>query len=104
MGLPSKIKMKCSEFRTNKEDYVMQSICPDLNIGSTIQKLRIEKNFTQEQIVAKMQVMNIEISRGTYAKLETNRRNIKLSELVALTVILDVDFNTLFADIAESTR
>ena len=82
----------------------MQSICPDLNIGSTIQKLRIEKNFTQEQIVAKMQVMNIEISRGTYAKLETNRRNIKLSELVALTVILDVDFNTLFADITESTR
>lgn len=80
----------------------MQKLCPDMNIGTTIQRLRVEKNLTQEQIIAKMQVFGIEISRGTYAKLETNRRNIKLSELVALTQILDVDFNTLFADIAKT--
>lgn len=78
-----------------------QSICPDLNIGSTIQRLRIEKNYTQDYMAAQMELKGIGMSRSTYAKLETNRRNIKLSELVALTVILRVDFNTLFADIAE---
>lgn len=79
----------------------MQKLCPDMNLGTTIQRLRIDKNLTQEQIIAKLQIFGIEISRGTYAKLETNRRNIKLSELIALAQILDVDFNTLFADITK---
>ena len=46
--------------------------------------------------MAKMQLMGIEISKSTYAKLETNRMNIKVSELIALQRIFKVDFNAFF--------
>lgn len=78
----------------------MQKIRPDMDIGNNIQKIRIHNNLTQEQVIAKLQLMGIEISRSTYAKLETNRMNIKVSELVALSKILNVDFNAFFKDLA----
>ena len=62
----------------------MQKLRPDLDIGHNISALRNAAKLTQEQTVAKMQVMGIEISKSTYAKIETNRMNIKVSELVAL--------------------
>ena len=66
----------------------MQKIRPDMDIGHNIQRLRRNANMTQEQVVAHLQLMGIEISKSTYAKLETNRMNIKVSELVALSKIL----------------
>ena len=69
----------------------MQKIRPDMDIGHNIQHLRRNANMTQEQVVAHLQLMGIEISKSTYAKLETNRMNIKVSELVALSKIFDAD-------------
>ncbi len=43
--------------------------------------------------------MGIELSKSTYAKIETNRMNIKVSELVALSRVFDVDFNAFFEDL-----
>ena len=40
--------------------------------------------------------MGIEISKSTYAKLETNRMNIKVRELVALSKIFDTDIAEFF--------
>ena len=40
--------------------------------------------------------MDIPISKSTYAKLETNRMNVKVSELVALAQIFEVDMNAIF--------
>ena len=74
----------------------MQKLRPDLDIGHRIGILRKEVGLTQEQTVAKMQLMGIEISKSTYAKLETNRMNIKVSELIALQKIFKVDFNAFF--------
>ena len=74
----------------------MQKLRPDLDIGHRIGALRKEVDLTQEQTVAKMQLMGIEISKSTYAKLETNRMNIKVSELIALQKIFKVDFNAFF--------
>ena len=48
-----------------------------------------------------MQLMGIEISKSTYAKLETNRMNIKVSELIALQKIFKVDFNAFFEDLGQ---
>lgn len=47
-------------------------------------------------MVAKLQLMGLNISKSTYAKLETNRMNIKVSELVALKKIFDVSFEDFF--------
>ena len=62
----------------------MQKLRPDLNIGGNIQKIRYDRKLTQDQVIAKMNLMGIQISKSTYAKLETNRMNIKVSELVAM--------------------
>lgn len=75
----------------------MQKIRPDMDIGKNIQTLRLQKKMTQEQVVAKLNLMGLSISKSTYAKLETNRMNIKVSELVALSKIFEKDFNAFFS-------
>jgi transcriptional regulator with XRE-family HTH domain len=75
----------------------MQKIRPDLDIGKNIQTLRYQNHLTQDQVVAKLNLAGIPISKSTYAKLETNRMNIKASELVALARIFRTDINAFFA-------
>lgn len=77
----------------------MVKLRPDRNIGSNIQQARKLQGFTQDQVIAKLHLMDIEISRSTYAKIETNRINIRVSELIALSTILEVDFNFFFSNL-----
>ncbi|MBC1606029.1 helix-turn-helix transcriptional regulator [Listeria rocourtiae] len=77
----------------------MQKIRPDMDIGKNIQRLRNNSKMTQDQVVAKMNVMGLNISKSTYAKLETNRMNIRVSELVALKIIFNAEFNDFFEDL-----
>ncbi len=74
----------------------MQKIRPDMNIGQNIQTLRYQNKLTQEQVIAKLNLMGIPVTKSTYAKLETNRMNIKVSELVALSKIFGTDINAFF--------
>ena len=75
----------------------MQKIRPDLDIGRNIQRLRKAAGLTQDQTVAKLQLMGLNISKSTYAKLETNRMNIKVSELVAMREIFRAEYQDFFA-------
>lgn len=77
----------------------MQKIRPDLDIGKNIQNLRNQSNLTQEQVVAQMQIMGLNISKSTYAKIETNRMNIKVSELLALKSIFKSTIDSFFYDL-----
>ncbi|AQP61932.1 helix-turn-helix domain-containing protein [Listeria monocytogenes] len=77
----------------------MQKIRPDMDIGKNIQRLRNDSKMTQDQVVAKMNVMGLNISKSTYAKLETNRMNIRVSELVALKIIFNAEFTDFFEDL-----
>lgn len=72
----------------------MQKIRPDMDIGKNIQAIRYQNKLTQDQVIAKLNLMGISMSKSTYAKLETNRMNIKVSELVALAKIFHTDINT----------
>ena len=74
----------------------MQKLRPDMDIGHQIAALRKAAGYTQEQTVAKLQLMGLDISKSTYAKIETNRMNIRISELVALKEIFRVEFNDFF--------
>jgi len=80
----------------------MQKLRPDLDIGKNIQSLRYKNKLTQDQVIAKLNLLGIPISKSTYAKIETNRMNIKVSELVALTLIFHTDFNAFFSDLKPS--
>ena len=74
----------------------MVKIRPDRYIGANIQKARINKGITQDETIARLQLLGIDISRSTYAKIETDRINIRVSELIALSLIFEVDFNFFF--------
>ncbi len=74
----------------------MQKIRPDMDIGKNIASLRKMRQLTQDQVIAKLNLMGLDISKSTYAKIETNRMNIRVSELVALSIILNADFNAFF--------
>ena len=77
----------------------MQKIRPDLDLGNAIQKLRRKNKMTQDAVLTKLQLMNIPISKSTYAKIETNRMNIKVSELFALKIIFNASFDDFFNDL-----
>ena len=51
----------------------MQKIRPDMDIGKNIQTIRYANKLTQDQVIAKLNLMGISMSKSTYAKLETNR-------------------------------
>lgn len=77
----------------------MQKIRPDLDIGTTIRNLRSQCGLSQDDVVRELSLAGLKVSRSTYAKLETNRMNIRVSELKALSLIFHCDFNAFFADI-----
>lgn len=74
----------------------MQKLRPDLDIGGRIGALRKAAGLTQDQTLARMQLMGLELSKSSYAKIETNRMNLKVSELVALREIFQTDYNAFF--------
>ena len=67
-----------------------------MDIGKNIQRLRKQNSLTQNQVIAKLNLMGLNMSPSTYAKIETNRMNIRISELVALSIILNAEFNDFF--------
>lgn len=75
------------KIKQNKDKY---------NIGSNIRKFRMENHMTQEQTVAKMQVLGVEISRSSFAQLECGLYNIKVQELLALSEIFNVSIANFF--------
>ena len=77
----------------------MQKLRPDMDIGHRIGVLRKQEGLTQDQTIAKLQIMGIEISKSSYAKIETNRMNIKISELVGLKKIFQVDYRAFFEEL-----
>lgn len=77
----------------------MQKLRPDMDIGQNIQALRRNAKLTQDMVVAQMGAMGIDLSKSTYAKIETNRMNIKVSEIVALKKIFKCDFSDFFSEL-----
>ncbi|XCH79179.1 MAG: helix-turn-helix domain-containing protein [Candidatus Dehalobacter alkaniphilus] len=80
----------------------MQKLRPDMDIGKNIQDLRHKCGYTQEQVVAYMQLLGCNLSRVTYAKIEGNNYNIRVSELVALKIIFEADFSDFFDGLVPS--
>lgn len=67
-----------------------------LSIGQNLRKYRLIKNLTQEQVSVQLQLRGFNVSRSTYSAIENGRYSIRVSELVALSEILQVDYNALF--------
>lgn len=67
-------------------------------LGSNIKRLREEKGLRNRDIVAQLQLRGIEISTGTYSKVELGLNNPSVDLLIALTDILGCDYNAFFQE------
>ena len=76
----------------------MQWILQDIPIGRNIQTIRMTKNMTQREVVEQLQLMGSNLSRSSLSNIECGRRNIKASDLKALRVLFQVDFEEFFRD------
>ena len=65
-------------------------------MGKNIKRLRLEKGLRNIDIVTKLQVEGVEISTGTYSKVEMGLNNPSVDLLIALTKIFSCDFNAFF--------
>ena len=71
-------------------------------LGRNIQRIRLEHGLTQEQTVAKLQVLGSPLSRSTFSLIEMGRGNIFVSDLVALQKVFKVNYEEFFRDISPS--
>jgi len=76
----------------------MQWILHDIPLGRNIQTIRMDKNMTQAEVVEQLQLMGSMMSRSTLANIEAGRRNIKASDLKALKVLFNVEYEVFFRD------
>lgn len=54
--------------------------------------------MTQMEVVAQLQLMRSTMIRSTLTNIETGRRNIKASDLKALKILFDVEYDEFFKD------
>ena len=66
------------------------------NIGPQVRYLREEKGMTQDQLAARCNVVGLNISRGTLAKIESRVRRVTDSEVALLAKALKVDVAELY--------
>ncbi len=65
---------------------------PRLNVaGPNIQRIRLSKGMTQEQLAAKLQILEWSIDRQGISKIERGEREITDRELVLIAEALRVD-------------
>ena len=77
----------------------MTKLLGDEQLGRNIRRIRQKRGLTQEQTVAKMQVLGSPLSRSTFSLIEMGRGNIFVSDLVALQMVFQVDYEEFFRDI-----
>ena len=77
----------------------MTKLMQDVSIGNNIQKCRKARGLTQEQVCAQMTILQRPISQSHYAQIELGQKNIFVSDLIVLSRIFKVDFNTFFENI-----
>ena len=77
----------------------MKWILQDIDFGHNLRKIRKQNKLTQSDVVTKLQLLGSKMSIDTYSKIETGVRNIRISDLIALKIIFDVDFSKFFEDL-----
>lgn len=65
-------------------------------LGENIKRLRLENNLRNKDMVAKLQTRGVDISTGTYSKIEMGLNNPSVNLLIALADIFHCDFNAFF--------
>ncbi len=67
-------------------------------VGRQIYKLRKEKKLSQEELAAKLQVNNIELSQKAISRIEKQERFVTDYELLVISKVLGVSIYDLFEE------
>lgn len=67
-------------------------------VGNNVRKIREKNGWTQEQLTAKCNLLEWNISRGTLAKIESKVRRVTDIEVQLLAQALRTDIENLFDD------
>ena len=67
----------------------------DIFIGKNIRDIRKAKGIKQIDIVSKMQLMGVDITRESYVKIERGIQHIYATQLKAIKEILDTSYDEL---------
>ena len=70
--------------------------------GRNIRNIRISCGLTQEQTVARLQILGSPLSRSTYSLIESGKGNVFVSDLVGLQKVFNVDYSVFFKNIPTS--
>lgn len=71
-------------------------------LGENIRRIRTECGLTQEQTVAQMQLLGSPLSRSTFSIIEMGCGNLFVSDLVALKMVFQVEYDEFFRGISPS--
>ena len=77
----------------------MTKILNNAIFARNLKRIRKASKMTQEQTVAKLQLLGSPISRSTYSLIEMGRGNIFVSDLVGLKQIFGGDYERFFEGI-----
>jgi transcriptional regulator with XRE-family HTH domain len=70
--------------------------------GQNIRNIRVSQGLTQEQTVAKLQILGSPLSRSTYSLIESGKGNVFVSDLVGLQKVFNIDYSAFFRNIPTS--
>jgi len=62
-------------------------------------RIRKAKGMTQNEVVAKMQILGSNLSVYSYNKIERGTRNLKITDLVGLKTVFEVEYSEFFVGI-----
>lgn len=65
-------------------------------VGKNIRRLRKEHKMKSIDVIARLQLKGLNVNVGTFSKVENGYNNPSVDLLIALTDILDCDFNAFF--------
>ena len=69
-----------------------------IQLGKNIRRIRKEQNIGQTELVALMQLKNVQITRETLVKIERGIQHIKATQLKAMKEILNTSYEDIFKE------
>ncbi|MDE6314065.1 MAG: helix-turn-helix domain-containing protein [Lachnospiraceae bacterium] len=69
-----------------------------IQLGKNIRRIRKEQNIGQTELVALMQLKNVQITRETLVKIERGIQHIKATQLKAMKEVLNTSYEEIFKE------
>ena len=67
----------------------------DRALGQKIKEYRISLGYSQEQVVAQLQLAGLDMCREIFSRIERGTRSVRSLELLLLSSILNIDLSVL---------